>query len=170
MKKSLRIIAMMVIATATIVINGCSKGKDGAPGADGPAGNANVVSHTYSASSWTNGSSAWYVTLSVPELTSSNINSAAVQVYFSTSSGIWTALPFTEVATVDYFMQYTYAASNIEIDWIYNGVGTGSSPTSYYSGTSFFKVVVIPPALIKENPGLDLKNYTAVKNALHLKD
>jgi hypothetical protein len=152
-----------------LLFTGCKKGDTGPSGKDGKDGAANISSTTYNASTWLSGSGSWYVNLSVPALTSSNLNSAGVQVFFSINSGAnWWALPYTEVASTDYFFNYTTSAGNVQPQWVYNGVGLGSNPNTYYSATVQLKVVVIPPALIK--PGVDNTNYEEMKKAYNLKD
>ena len=145
----------------------CKKGETGAPGKDG---NTNVTSHTYTITSWDSNSVKWYTDLGVSELTSSNINSASVQVYFGTVSNNWVALPYTQVSSTNYFMGYITAINTVEITWVYNGGGIGSSPNSFYGTNTQFKVVIIPPAMIKANPDLDFKNYNEVKTRFSIKD
>ncbi|MGZ4075219.1 MAG: hypothetical protein ACXVDZ_17005 [Bacteroidia bacterium] len=168
MKKLKQLSLILIIGAVVITINACKKGQDGAPGKDG---SSNVTSHTYSISSWSNTTSYYYTDLNFPELTASNINTASVQVYFGTVANTWTALPFTEYATFNYWMKYITTVNNVEIQWWHNTTTLGSDPVAYYSGaTSLFKVVVIPPAMIAAHPDLDLKNYNMVKTTFNLKD
>ena len=67
-------------------------------------------------------------------------------------------------------MNFITAVGDIEVRWEYNGIGSGSSPTSIYGTASQFKVVVIPPAVKKANPNVDLNNYNEVKEAFELND
>lgn len=164
MKKVLPAILIIIVAVSTLSISSCKKGKDGKPG------NANVTAKTFSVPTWSSNSTRWYISLSVPEITSDNISSAAVQVYFSIDNSSWTALPNTVVASTNYFMGYITAVSTVQVNWDYNGIGIGSSPNSFYSATSLFKVVVIPPAAIAANPDLDLNNYNKVKLKFNLED
>lgn len=163
MKKALQAI-LIIMVTSVITISSCKKGKDGKPG------NANVTAKTFSVPTWSSNSTRWYISLSVPEITSDNISSAAIQVYFSIDNANWTALPNTVVASTNYFMGYITAVSTVQVNWDYNGIGIGSSPNSFYSATSLFKVVVIPPAAITANPDLDLNNYDKVKTTFNLAD
>lgn len=168
MKRLKQFCLVLIIGAIAITIDGCKKGKDGEPGKDG---SSNVTSYTYSIPSWTNGPSFWYTDLNVPELTSSNINTASVQVYFGTVSNTWTAMPFTQYATINYWMNFVTTIGNIDVQWWYNGAGTGSSPVSYYSGlTSQFKVVIIPPSMMVANPDVNWKNYEEVKSRFNLKE
>lgn len=163
MKRKLLVI-IMFMAMSAIMVTSCKKGDDGKPG------NANVTSHTFSVPTWSSNSTRWYITMSVPEITTGNNSSASIQVYFSIDNNSWVALPNTVVASSNYFMGYITSAGIVEVTWDYNGVGIGSSPNTFYSATSLFKVVVIPPATIVANPDLDLNNYNKVKTKFNLQD
>jgi len=181
MRRQLKAAALFLLAI-TLTTTGCKKGQDGAPGADGIAGtngtdgadgNANVTAYTFtipSSSAWAYASPAWSTNLSLPVLTSANINTASVQVYFGTVADTWTAIPATFYgSTNNYLMGFITTIGNVKITWINNGVGAGSDPNTYFSTTSKFKVVVIPPGMITANPDLNLKNYEAVKTRFNLK-
>ncbi|MES2285436.1 MAG: hypothetical protein V4547_07085 [Bacteroidota bacterium] len=161
MKKVLQVILITVSAMG---ISSCKKGDEAKPG------NANVTAQTFSVPTWSSNSDKWYALLPVPEITASNINSAAIQVYFSKDNNSWTALPNTVVASTNYFMGYITSVGTVEITWVFNGAGTGNSPNAFFSATSLFKVVVIPPAAIVANPDLDLNNYNAVKAKFNIAD
>ena len=81
MKNQFRASTIVLLASIAIIINGCKKGDEGAPGKDG---SANVTAYTYSisTSTWAYSSPEWYCNLSLPELTAANLNSASVQAYF----------------------------------------------------------------------------------------
>lgn len=144
-----------------------SKGNTGPTGPAGQNGNANVTATNYLASSWTNGSSYWYIDLDVPALTASAQSNAAVEVFFSTNNGTsWTSVPYTAVATTNYFMGFVTQEGLVEVQWTYNGVGNGSSPNSFFGTTLKFKVVVIPAAKIK--PGVNTQNFDEVKKEYNL--
>lgn len=164
MKKVLQILALILVI---ITVGGCKKGKDGEPGKDG---SSNVTTRTFSVPTWSSNSSRWYTELSFPELTTDNINSASVQVYWSTVNGTWVAVPYTYIGTTNnYFMGFASMVNNIEIRWDCNSLVTiGSNPNSILGGTVQIKVVVIPPAQKKLN--INLSNYSEVKAAYNLKD
>ncbi|HXB42308.1 MAG TPA: hypothetical protein VNZ49_17345 [Bacteroidia bacterium] len=170
MKKTLRLIAAILMAVSMIIITGCKKGQDGAPGTNGKDGSANVIARTFTVSTWQSSSSRWYTQLSFPELTSGNINSAAVQAYFGTVSNNWIAMPYTVVASTDYFWGYLATVNLVEIRWDYNGVGIGSDPNTYYGAPVQIKVVVIPPVLKRANPNINWNSYDEVKKKFNLKD
>lgn len=159
-----KVLQAILITISVISINSCKKGDEAKPG------NANVKAQTFSVPTWSNNPDKWYALLPMPEITASNVNSAAIQVYFSKDNNSWTALPNTAVASTNYFMGYITSVSTVEITWVYNGSGIGNSPNTFYSATSLFKVVVIPPAAITANPDLDLNNYNKVKVGFNLED
>ncbi|HEY6162749.1 MAG TPA: hypothetical protein VI112_16080 [Bacteroidia bacterium] len=157
---------LFVLVITTLLASGCKK-----EGPQGPPGNANIIHHTFSISSWSNNGYNWYSNLNVSELNSSNINTASVQVYFSVSNGTWVAVPYTEVTSPsNYFMNFLSSAGTVEITWTYNGVGLGSDPNAYYSATVQAKVVVIPPSARMKHPNVDLNNYEEVKKAFGIID
>lgn len=169
MKKMLRINSVILFTASILLITGCKKGKDGEPGKDG---STNVISKLFSATSasWSNNGSYWYAFLTVPDLTTDNINSAAIQVFFSTSNNSWTAVPYTEVASSNYFMGFITKPNNIEVTWE-NNTSLGSNPNSFYTATTVqFKVVIIPAAARLANPNVDLNNYNEIKKTFNLKD
>lgn len=158
---SLKTIAVIILFTS------CQKGEKGSTGPAGPAGNSNVIATSYLASSWTNGSKYWYIVLDVPAITSSVQASGAVEVFFSDNDGTtWTSVPYTVVATTNYFMSFVTEAGAVEVQWTYNGVGNGSSPNTFFGTTLKFKVVVIPASKIK--PGLDTKDFNEIKKEYNL--
>ncbi len=167
MKKIFQIHILIFFWVTTLLTNSCKK--EGPAGPVGPAGEVNISSYTFTASSWSSTSSYWYYNFTVPALTSSNIDSAAVQVYASTG-GNWIALPYTEVASTNYFMGFNTGINNVQVTWIYNGLGLGSSPNSFYTATLRIKVVVIPPSVRKANPDIDYNNYNEVSTTFNLKE
>ncbi len=166
MKNTHKIYAMVIAITS--LFSNCQKAKDGAPGKDG---SANVSSIVYTITSWSSNSSKYYTVLSVPSITADNINTASVQAYFSTIDNSWLAMPFTKVASTDYYMGYTSSVGVVQINWDYNGLGIGDDPNTFYGVSSCkFKVVVIPPAILKQYPTVNMNNYSEVKEAFQLKD
>ncbi len=142
-----------------------TQGATGPKGDTGAQGNANVVSQTFTASAWTYSNPQWYENFSVTALTSTIVSAGAVEVYLSANAGTnWTALPYTQYGSVaNYVAGYTYGLNSLEVTWIYNSVGSGSDPNTYYSTSAcLIKVVCIAPAIIKKYPGTDWKNSAAV--------
>ncbi|MDP1803205.1 MAG: hypothetical protein Q8L81_17720 [Bacteroidota bacterium] len=169
MKKILKITILFFLGSIILVINGCKK--TGPQGPAGPAGKdspVNVYSTTFTMSSWSYTSPYYYRNLSVPELTSNNVDSSLVMVYFSTGGSNWFALPYTQYnSPVNYYMGFVSSVGNVQVTWVYNSsLSTGSDPNSYYGTTITCKAVVIPPARIK--PGVNHQNYDDVKVAYGL--
>jgi hypothetical protein len=159
-----RIICLVVILISlSVTLQFCRK-KD--------VGNADITTRTFSVSSWTWRSPDYYTDLSVPELTSDNINVAGVMVYFSRSSNNWIAVPYTQYnSPYNYVMNFSSAPGTIEVSWFYDtGLFQGSDPNAYYNTTVQIKVVVIPPADRIKYPDVDYKNYNEVKKAFNLND
>lgn len=80
MKKS---IILGVFALTALTFGDCTKAKDGAPGAQGPEGNANVIgSNTVTASNWTlNSGIMYYATLTSSNITQAIVDKGVVLVY-----------------------------------------------------------------------------------------
>lgn len=170
-KSKMKKIILLTAITVSLFSTSCKKGDTGPAGEDGKDGSANVQTTTWSVntSAWVNGSSYWYVDIPVSALTSSNHGSAAVEVFFSTNSGLnWYAVPYTAVASTNYFMGFATGVGLTEIQWTYNGVGNGSDPNTFFGATCQFKIVVIPAAMKK--PGINTHNYEELKSAYNLKD
>lgn len=167
MKKIVQTCVIILFASATVVMNGCKK-----EGPAGPPGNANVTARTFSATSWSWSSPYYYANFSVPELTSANAGSAAVMVYFHTTSNSWLALPYSQYnSPYNYYMGFSSAAGLVQVTWVYDySLSSGDDPNTYYGSNVQYKVVIIPPAERKANPDLDLTDYNAVKEAYHLED
>ena len=66
-------------------------------------------------------------------------------------------------ATVQEHDYFLYSTNTISV-FIENSDNSDPNP-----GAATYKLVCIPPAIIKSNPKLDLKNYNEVKQVLNLK-
>jgi hypothetical protein len=155
---------LLLLFVLIIIISGCKKDDEAHP--------AEVTSVTKPASAWTYTSPYYHITLSAPAITSSNINTAAVMVYFSTGSN-WIALPYTQYnnTSPNYYMGFSVGTGTVQINWVYNtSASAGIDPNEYYGTTVQYKVVVISSAARKANPDLDLKDYEAVKEAFDVKE
>lgn len=164
MKKLIQFAILSFISA--MFISGCKK--QGAPGADG---NANVMYATFTATSWAWDSPYYYTNISMPELTSENINTAAVMVYFSTGSA-WIALPYTQYNSPaqNYIMGFSSSVGNVQVTWFYDtSLSDGVNPNTYYGTNVQYKIVVIPPKVMQANPDLDIRNYKEVQKRFNLK-
>lgn len=153
MKKTLTIFSVAI----AVLLNSCSKPKDGETGAAGPKGNANVISQiqSVSAADWTNNTFLWYTAVAVPSLTATTQSGGAVEVFYSKDAGVsWLALPYTAISSTNYVMDFYTNLNKVIIEWKYNGVGVGSDPNTFFNVTTLkFKIVVIPPGLKNVTPG-----------------
>lgn len=139
--------------------------KEGPPG---PKGEVNMSSYYYTADNWSlNSSSQWYTAISIPELTTGNIDNAAVLVYFKVAT-VWRALPYTEINTTNYFMGFYHSVGRVDVLWTYNGIGSGDDPNDYFNTSVKYKIVVIPASQRLANPDLDWNDYEAVKQRFNL--
>lgn len=162
LRTQFKLISIFIIA----LITSCEKPEDGELSND----NKNVKSRTFNNSTWLYNSPHYYLDLSVPELTTENINSAAVLVYFSVVDGYWRAVPFTEyTSSSNYFMNFTANEGNVRVIWTYNSItSSGDNPNKFYGTTVKFKVVVVPAnAALKK---VDYDNYEEVKKVFQLED
>jgi hypothetical protein len=162
--KKLQISLLLVLYVLLTGIYGCKK--------DPIAGNANVVAYTGQATSWSFDSPNYYTTFSIPDITSANINSIGVMVYFSTVQDNWVAVPYTQYhSPYDYHMGFITGIGKVKITWFYDSsLSDGIDPNAYYGTTVKYKIVLIPLADRKANPDLDLTDYEAVKKRFHLAD
>jgi hypothetical protein len=168
----MKIIKINIIAFCSIIIllsNSCKK--EATPGPAGKDGVANISSTLFLATSWAWSSPYHYVNFNVPDLTSSNINSSAVMVYFNVG-GSWIAAPYAQYnSPYNYFMGFNTSVGKVQVTWFYDtSLSSGDNPNTFYGTTVNFKVVIIPPAVFRQHPNVDLKNYALVKETFNLKD
>ncbi|MES2689896.1 MAG: hypothetical protein V4658_05800 [Bacteroidota bacterium] len=167
-----QILKLTAIAFSLILLmNGCTKGDEGVPGTPGKNGAANISSRTFTVDNWLYTSPYHYVNLNVPELTSANLNSAGVMVYFTTKGINWIAVPYTQFAATNYFMGFETSTGNVKITWFYDSsVESGNNPNVYYNTKVQYKVVIIPAADRVLKPNVNYKNYQEVKASFRLND
>ncbi len=159
MKKLLRLTALFSIGA--ILFTSC--GKDGAVGPQGPAGipgNANVQTGVFLNQSFTfvAANSDYELYLNYNAITQYVLDQGAVIVYFQTTSNTsgWTMLPATFAGAP---VNTSYGLGQVEIT-------DGTMPTGLFN----FKVVVIPPAVMKAHPGVNFSNYSEVRNAFNIQN
>src|SRR4051812_2169943 len=99
MKKVFKIKTLLIMQIILSFL-GCKKGEQGPAGKDGTV---NVTHATFSVSPWSSNSTRWFTKLSVPEITSETLNSAAIQAYVSVTPDSWMAIPTTVVSSTDYY-------------------------------------------------------------------
>jgi hypothetical protein len=167
--KTKTILKTMVILCVAIMLNGCA-GKDGAPGATGPQGtngvngvaNISTTNFTVYAGTWTTlkANYGYDYVQSVSAIT--DYNNDAVEVFFQTTAGAdWIPLPVS-----NWFIngdELTYEFNNgAVVIYYYSSVST-TAPSS----TIYFNVKVIPPAIMKQHPNTNWKDYKEVQSIIN---
>jgi hypothetical protein len=150
----------------TIAFASCKKGDTGpagATGATGATGNANVQALTFTIDStaWVADTTSleWSAEYSLPSAT--NV-SGGVFLYVQDDNN-WAALPH-----VDYGIAVGFAfdpsTKIIEVQEA-DAAATAMVPNP---ASTTFKVIIIPPAIARQNPNVDMGNYREVKAAFNL--
>jgi len=158
---------IILFAAFTALLSGCAK--DGDPGAQGPAGNANVKSFSFSTTpgSWiTNGTvgqsnHAKYVEFSIPEITQDILDDGMVLVYWDLGTGI-NPLPTVLPLSSSVFMNmFTYSSlGKVEVDLQLSDLQTPNTTGVNWS----YKVVVASGFNRITHPEIDWKNYNSVSS------
>ncbi len=161
--KANKLFTAIAVISLALTTSCAKKGDTGPAGAQGPAGNANVISSTITVNgtNWSLSGSEWDYSYTTSSMTQNNVDKAAVMCYLSVGSGNWAALPFT---VTDREFAFVYSLNSISFAVLSASGSTGISNP----GTLVFKYVIIPPAMIK--PNINLHNYNEVKQAYNLKD
>ncbi len=155
-----------VVLIIGIVLSSCKKGDTGPvgpAGANGTNGVSNITTYvgTTTNASWTLSGTEYDAIFNVSGITSSVVSNGSVMVFLgNTAQTTWSALPFS-YQSVEF--NYFYSLGQVTISVTLN---SGSAPSN--PGGIPFKIVVIPPAMIKQ--GVNTKNYSEVKAVYNLKD
>lgn len=168
---------ILLSAVFIAMLTGCKKetgpvGPTGPQGPQGIQGNANVHSYSFAAApnNWNTTSSppAYFVSLSVPELTSEIMNSGAVLVYMQVAGNTnYTQLPVTSYVSSGY--SETFEVSNtVGVVKVFRSNSSLTLPPALTTNVTF-KVIVIAAGLEAAN-GIDLSNYTTVKERWNLSE
>lgn len=142
------------------------KGDTGAAGANGTNGfvNISVNVYTVTSASWTNYTWPYNydeAIISIPAITSTIVSGGDVRAYILDPTGTqWIGMPYSFLSS-----QYNYKIKDGQLTIQYT-LYNNAAPTN--PGTQQFKVVIIPPAFIKQNPNVDWNNYEAVKEKFDL--
>jgi hypothetical protein len=165
MKTTKLLTAMMAIVFAVTILS-CSKGDTGAtgamgtPGAPGAPGNNGVANlqvdtGTVFQTDWTQGSgNIWEAALTVNSLTQTIVNSGTIEVFEYYGGAAWSNLPYTYLINTTYF---AYTSGNLVL---FNANSDGSLPSQ--PSTTLFKIVLIPPAIMKKYPNTNFANASEV--------
>lgn len=164
---------MALIFSLSSCVKG-DKGPKGDTGTPGTNGVANITSFTLNApsGSWTHIGTAgqvgdgYTVSYSVPALTAQIISDGAVMCYYVSGNTIgalpWTYSVYQNISSTLYFEASPGTVKIITSDSDFFTL----APTT----NMLFKLVIIPPALIKKNPDVDLNDYNKVKTAFQIID
>lgn len=153
-----------------LLFTNCSKddntGPAGPAGANGTNGNANVVSSTFTSSSWLYTAPSWVVSFLYPAITQDIIDKGAVLVYLKVGSA-YSQLPLT-------IYQVSTFSSTYEVSTVVGGLSIRATDSDLtqpnYPGLKEFKVVVIAASGRAANPSINYNDYNAVKKAFNLQD
>ena len=148
------------MAILALTVSSCQKGDTGPAGSAGTNGTngtngvANITSAIYPVTpgSWSNPSTDVY-TVSYTNSAISDANHDGIEVFISTNGSIWFGLPSTNLISSGDNVEFNYSNGQIEFLYIFT-----SAPTS----TLDFKVVVIPPAIMKQHPNTNWSDYNNV--------
>lgn len=159
---------LILMAFAAVLLTGCAK--DGDPGAQGPAGNANVKSFDFSPvpGDWLTFGTAGnndhykYVEFTIPEITQSIIDDGMVLVYLSDAGTA--LLPITLIASPTSWLTLTPFASvgSAEVDLQLNNLQTPNTASLNWD----FKVVVVSGFNRITHPEINWKDYNSVKKLI----
>jgi len=121
-------------------------------------------SQTATIASWTYSAPSYYGDISNSAITQDVLDNGAVLVYLNASNNNWNQLPLTIYTSSSFSstLQVSNSLGNVRIFWTDSDLTQPSTPPSLT-----FKVVVLTPKILSENPDLDLNNYEEVKSLIN---
>lgn len=166
MKLSTKLLALTILLSLTFT--NCKKAEAGPKGDPGPAGSNGVANIQSSNITTTNGSwnldtfdNSYNATITVTGITQNVLDKGAVMVYIGNGTGSeWSAMPFSYQG-----VEFNYSIKLGQV-LIYVTLDDGSAPGN--PGGQQFKIVVIPPAMVR--PNVNVKSYSETKTAYGLSD
>jgi hypothetical protein len=166
--KTLTILIAGLALTLSTLFSSCKKGDTGPAGPTGTNGTngvANIQTSTVTTNnlSWVfdNTNNSFNATIIYAAITQAVVDKGTIQVFIGDGTSTqWEALPFA-YSTFQY--NYNYKLGQILISVT---LSNGNPPAN--PGGQQYKVVVIPPAMVK--PNVNVKNYYDLKMAYHLQD
>lgn len=164
MKTTIKLSAIVLLAF--LAVTACKKktsvGPQGPTGATGATGNANVTNTTFTVTNWT-GDGFTYGSgyLYVPGLDSTVFVSGMVMAYYQ-SGGAFYPLPHN---TGSYTIQPEFGLHFMQLYLFKNDHSFFPDPSG---ADVIFRVVTIPPAMIKQHPKVNYNNYREVVNTFQL--
>jgi hypothetical protein len=160
---------LLLLAFLTVTNFSCKKdpgpkGDTGATGPAGPTGNANVKNFniTIGTNDWTwdNLYKEWYYNYNVSESSQS-----AIYAYTISGNGEEVMPYYSQIyLTTTSFSSYLFNSTPYIMFKYYNGTTSLAKP----SISTFVRLVIIPPAMMK--PNVNYHNYSDVKAAYNLAD
>ncbi|HXP51811.1 MAG TPA: hypothetical protein VN922_17780 [Bacteroidia bacterium] len=165
--KTLRI--TLFTAALALFFTGCV-GPEGQQGPPGPQGiNGSYVVGTSSPADWQPSGSFLIASYTTSAISSNAVANGVIMVYFQTSSmgsTQWAPLPDTYPlsSTVEQTFTFNYDVNTITLQMQNSDGSIPNAPAAFN-----FKVVVIPTAVLKQHPGLNVKDYSMVSQLLNIK-
>ncbi len=176
-KTFLSVIAIITSFAFSSCVKDGPVGPQGPAGTNGTNGNANVTSLIYQVATSVNWSISsgsnpyYYANFQDNDLTQAIHDNGSVQVFFSIDNGTtYEAVPYTYVASTNYYMSFTTVVDYVQVAWNYGGGTLGSDPNTVFGATCQFKVICIAAGARLAHPNVNYKNYQEVKKAFNLKD
>ena len=164
-----RKIVLVATCLLTLFITCCKKesikGEKGDTGIAGANGNANVISSNtlfLTGFVYYPGIKTYQNDLTMSAISQDVIDKGAVMVYIGTNN-IWTALPVADGGST---FNFSFYLGGLTINYFNDNGTTPTNPNGIYNA----RVLVIPSAMIKSNPNVDLANYIEVKNAFNIQE
>jgi len=176
-------IFVLVLSVSTL-LTACSKAKDGAAGATGPAGTANVIYSAWQDVTFAvNSNQTAYVgVITAPKIADSIVQKGVVKVFATINPASLALAAGTAVTPVPYTLSFYTNDSTSFVYTLYPVIQTGkisligngdfSSYTSSTDNKRYFqyRYVIIPGGVASGRSAVDWHNYESVKQYLHLKD
>lgn len=170
----MKTLTLLAFAIVTIFfISSCSK--DGAVGPEGPSGtngtngNANVKTMTFTVTTWSSNSNYYYVFLTDTNITSSILNSGAVEVFWHITGTTWNPVPWRTYNPANYTLLAQASLGQVAVYWTYDGGTINQSFNSYWSVSTFsVKVVCIAGSAMKRHPETNWNNYSELQKAVSI--
>lgn len=141
-----------------LLFTSCQKGATGPAGAAGANGVANISSTITSITpgSWSNPATGEYI-VKVTNAAIANADNDGIEVFISTSTGLYLGLPATNILTNGDQMEFAYQTGAISLLYL-----NSTAPTSAIN----LKVVVIPPAIMKQHPNTNWNDYSQIEEIM----
>ena len=172
--KTLNLIVFSIVVV--FFISSCSKdgsvgpaGTAGTNGTNGTNGNANVKTMTFTVTTWSSLSAYYYVYLNDTSITSTILNSGAVEVFWHITGTTWNQTPWVTYNPAGYTLIQQAALGKVTVYWTYDGGTLNQSFNAFWGvSTCNFKVVCIASSAIKKHPDTDWNNYSEIQRALNI--